>query len=67
MSRSEEFLGSARQQDLTRWGALMAWNILKERSGAWTKLKERLLEGAREGGGGVTVAECCAIVEATPN
>ncbi|GMI41782.1 hypothetical protein TeGR_g6282 [Tetraparma gracilis] len=67
MSRSEEFLGSARQQDLTRWGALMAWNILKERSGAWNKLKERLLEGAREGGGGVTVAECCAIVEATPN
>jgi len=55
-SKSEEFIGAAKQQEITRWGALMAWIIIKENKEAFEKLTEAVGEGK-------SVEECAAIIE----
>lgn len=54
--RSGEFLGAQKQQDLTRWGALSAYNILQGNY----KVYEKLIEAFR---GKKSVNECIQIIE----
>lgn len=54
--RSEEFLGATKQQDLTRWGALAAYNLLNGNKDAYEKLV-MAFKGKK------SVAECIAVIE----
>jgi len=54
--RSKEFLGAAKRQDLTRWGALASYNLLTGNKGAYEKLVDAFK--AKK-----TVAECIAAIE----
>jgi len=54
--RSKEFIGAEKQQDLTRWGALASYQLLKENA----KIYERLVEAFEKQ---KTVAECIAVIE----
>ena len=56
--KSEEFIGAKKQQDITRWAALMAYFIIKENEEAFEKLIGALGEGK-------SVEECCAIIESS--
>ena len=54
--RSKEFLGAAKQQDLTRWGALAAYQLLKANIDTYEKLVVAFREKK-------SVAECIAFIE----
>lgn len=54
--RSKEFIGAQKQQDLTRWGALASYQLLK----ANAKIYERLVGAFKKQ---KTVAECIAVIE----
>jgi len=54
--RSKEFIGAAKQQDMTRWGALASYQILSDYSEAY----EGLVEAFRQK---KSVAECVAVLE----
>merc|ERR1712038_1459979 len=54
--RCEEFLGASKQQDLTRWGALAAYNLLNGNKDAYEKLVVAFKEKK-------TVSECIAVIE----
>lgn len=56
--RSKDFIGSAKQQDLTRWGALTSYSLLK---GNMDKL-EKLVVAFKEQS---SLADCVAIIEST--
>jgi len=57
--RSEEFIGAAKQQELTRWGALKAYDLLKSNRGKY----DALVKAFEQGKG---VEECVTILEASP-
>ena len=54
--RSKDFIGSDKQQDLTRWGALAAYNMIISNKDKY----ESLVNAFREK---KTVAECIAAIE----
>ncbi|KAL7472109.1 hypothetical protein ACHAXS_012432 [Conticribra weissflogii] len=54
--RSEEFIGAAKQQDLTRWGALTSYNLIRNNLGRYEGLVEAFKEKR-------SLAECVAIIE----
>lgn len=54
--RSEEFIGAAKQQDLTRWGALASYQIMKENMDTYEKLVIAFKEKK-------SVSECIAVIE----
>lgn len=54
--RSQEFLGAQKQQDLTRWGALSAYNILQGNY----KVYEKLIDAFKNK---KSVNECIQIIE----
>ena len=54
--QSEEFIGAAAQQDLTRWGALTAALLLKNNAQAYEKVVEAFARQA-------PIEECIAILE----
>jgi hypothetical protein len=56
--RSRDFVGAARQQDLTRWGALTSYGIIKSNSDKY----EALVGAFREKR---SLADCVSIIEAT--
>lgn len=55
--RSKEFIGSEKRQNLTRWGALTAYNLINANKDKHEKLVEAFQQKK-------TVAECVAAVEA---
>ena len=54
--QSDEFIGAAAQQDLTRWGALTASLLLRENSAAYEKVVEAFARQA-------SLEECVALLE----
>ena len=54
--RSQEFIGAQRQEELTRWGALTAYQLLTKNKEAYEKLIVAFEQGK-------SVLECIAIVE----
>lgn len=54
--RAEDFIGAQQQQDLTRWGALQAFLLLKENQGKLDQVVEAFKDKKN-------VAECVAILE----
>lgn len=54
--RSEEFIGAAKQQDLTRWGALAAFQLIQQNKDRYEKLVQAFKDKS-------TVAECIAVIE----
>ena len=56
LRRSQEFVGAQKQQDLTRWGALTSYNLLKANEDKYEALVQAFKEKK-------TVAECVAIIE----
>lgn len=54
--RADDFIGAQQQQDLTRWGALQAFLMLKENQGKLDDIVEAFKEQK-------SVAECVAILE----
>ena len=56
MRRSSDFVGAQKQQDLTRWGALAAYNIITANSDKF----ERLVEAFKQK---KSVADCIAAIE----
>lgn len=56
--RSKEFLGAAAQQNMTRWGALVAYQLIRANNDRY----ERLVTAFKEQ---KSVAECIAVLEAT--
>jgi len=54
--RSKEFYGAAKQQDLTRWGALAAYQLLNDHRSVYESLVDALKSKK-------SVTECVAIVE----
>mmetsp|Transcript_18090 Transcript_18090/g.37075 ORF Transcript_18090/g.37075 Transcript_18090/m.37075 type:complete len:438 (+) Transcript_18090:185-1498(+) len=54
--RSEEFIGAAKQQDLTRWGALTSYNLIRTNLMRYEGLVEAFKEKR-------SLAECVAIIE----
>lgn len=56
LRRSKEFIGAAKQQDLTRWGALASYNILKENMGKYEKLVDAFKQKK-------SVSECISVIE----
>jgi len=54
--RSEEFLGAQARQDLTRWGALTAYNLIQKNQDKYEKLVEAFKQKK-------SVAECVAAIE----
>lgn len=45
MSGCEEFLGAAKQQDMTRWGALMSYNLVTGNKKAFDRVREGMEKG----------------------
>lgn len=58
MRRSSDFVGAQKQQDLTRWGALTAYNIITANNDKF----ERLVEAFKQK---KSVADCIAAIEGT--
>lgn len=58
MRRSSDFVGAEKQQDLTRWGALTAYNIINANEDKF----ERLVEAFK---GKKSVSDCIAAIEGT--
>lgn len=56
--RSADFIGAAKQQDLTRWGALASYQILLDNSSTFESLVEAFK--AKK-----SVSECVAVMEGT--
>lgn len=56
--RSKDFIGSAKQQDLTRWGALTSYSLLKGNMDKYEKLVVAFKEQS-------SLADCVAIIEST--
>lgn len=56
LRRSQDFVGAQKQQDLTRWGALTSYNILKANEEKYEALVQAFKEKK-------SVAECVAIIE----
>jgi hypothetical protein len=56
--RSREFIGAARQQDLTRWGALTSYGIIKSNNDKYEALAKAFGEGR-------SLADCVSIIEGT--
>ncbi|KAL3799128.1 hypothetical protein HJC23_002256 [Cyclotella cryptica] len=56
--RSKEFIGSAKQQDLTRWGALTSFSLLKGNMDKYEKLVVAFKEQK-------SLADCVAIIESS--
>ena len=56
LRRSEDFVGAQKQQDLTRWGALVSYNLLKANEEKYEELVQAFKEKK-------SVAECVAILE----
>eukprot|EP00568_Trieres_chinensis_P003173 CAMPEP_0183293104 /NCGR_PEP_ID=MMETSP0160_2-20130417/1921_1 /TAXON_ID=2839 ORGANISM="Odontella Sinensis, Strain Grunow 1884" /NCGR_SAMPLE_ID=MMETSP0160_2 /ASSEMBLY_ACC=CAM_ASM_000250 /LENGTH=422 /DNA_ID=CAMNT_0025454165 /DNA_START=121 /DNA_END=1389 /DNA_ORIENTATION=+ len=56
LRRSKDFVGAAKQQELTRWGALAAFNLIKANMDTY----ERLVQAFKEK---KSVAECVAVIE----
>lgn len=56
LRRSEDFVGAQKQQDLTRWGALTAYNLLKTNEEKFEALVSAFKEKK-------SVADCLAILE----
>lgn len=54
--RSEEFIGTQKQQDLTRWGAYTAYNLIKANMGKYEKLVESFSMKK-------SISECIATIE----
>ena len=54
--KSKEFIGAAKQQDLTRWGALTSYSLLKSNKEKYEGLVEAFKENK-------SLAECVAIIE----
>jgi hypothetical protein len=54
--KSQEFIGAQKQEELTRWGALTAYQLLMKHSGVYEKLVVALEEGKN-------VLECIALIE----
>jgi hypothetical protein len=56
--RSKEFIGAAKQQDLTRWGALTSYDIIKKNMSKYEALVMAFKENK-------SLADCVSIIEAT--
>lgn len=56
LRRSEDFVGAQKQQDLTRWGALQSYNLIKANEEKYEALVEAFK--AKK-----SVADCVAIIE----
>eukprot|EP01082_Thalassiosira_pseudonana_P014808 g13523.t1 g13523 contig8:858511-859746(-) len=56
--KSKEFIGAARQQDLTRWGALTSYELLRKNSEVYEKLVKAFGEKK-------SLSECVSIIEAS--
>ncbi|KAL3792938.1 hypothetical protein ACHAW5_006845 [Stephanodiscus triporus] len=56
--RSKDFIGAARQQGLTRWGALTSYGIIKSNMGKYEALVRAFEENK-------SLADCVSIIEAT--
>ena len=54
--RSEEFVGAQKQQDLTRWGALVAYQLLTNRMEKYQEVVEAFKEKR-------SIADCVAVIE----
>jgi len=54
--RSKQFIGAAKQQDLTRWGALASYQLIKANMDKYEKLVQAFKDKK-------SVAECIAVVE----
>jgi len=58
LRRSKEFVGAQKQQDLTRWGALTSYNLIKSNMQKYEKLVDAFQSRK-------SVAGCIAVLEAT--
>ena len=56
LRRSQDFVGAQKQQDLTRWGALTSYNLLKANEDKYEALVQAFKEKK-------SVADCVAIIE----
>lgn len=56
LRRSEQFVGAQKQQDLTRWGAMTSYNLLKANEGKYEALVQAFKDKQ-------SVADCVAILE----
>jgi hypothetical protein len=56
--RSKDFIGAARQQDLTRWGALTSYGIIKSNADKYEALVKAFGEGR-------SLVDCVSIIEST--
>lgn len=56
--RSKDFIGAAKQQDLTRWGVLMSYDIIKKNLTKYEALVWAFKENT-------SLADCVSIIEAT--
>ena len=56
--RGKDFIGAAKQQDLTRWGALTAYSMIKDNAGKF----EQLVDAFQKKKG---LSDCVAIIEST--
>jgi hypothetical protein len=54
--RSKEFLGAQKQQELTRWGALISYQLLSKNKAAYDKLAEAFRNNK-------SIGDCIAIIE----
>lgn len=54
--KSDEFIGAAKQQDLTRWGALASYQIIMANEGIYKKLVKAFKEKQ-------SIAQCIAAIE----
>eukprot|EP00584_Thalassiosira_punctigera_P004233 CAMPEP_0172530196 /NCGR_PEP_ID=MMETSP1067-20121228/4000_1 /TAXON_ID=265564 ORGANISM="Thalassiosira punctigera, Strain Tpunct2005C2" /NCGR_SAMPLE_ID=MMETSP1067 /ASSEMBLY_ACC=CAM_ASM_000444 /LENGTH=403 /DNA_ID=CAMNT_0013314351 /DNA_START=37 /DNA_END=1248 /DNA_ORIENTATION=- len=55
---SKEFIGAAKQQDLTRWGALTSYNLIKSNMSKYEGLVQAFKDKK-------SLAECVSIIEGT--
>lgn len=56
LRRSAEFIGAEKQKDITRWGALAAYNILSANEGKFEKLVDAFKQKK-------SIADCIAAIE----
>lgn len=56
--QSKEFIGAAKQQDLTRWGALQSYTLLRSNMNKYDGLVQAFKENK-------SLAECVSIIEGT--
>mmetsp|Transcript_24473 Transcript_24473/g.41907 ORF Transcript_24473/g.41907 Transcript_24473/m.41907 type:complete len:407 (-) Transcript_24473:114-1334(-) len=56
--KSKEFIGAAKQQDLTRWGALMSYGLIKENMSKYESLVQAFKDNK-------SLTDCVAIIEGT--